>query len=36
MPPMYDPEQVAPMWQELANVGVRPLTTAEEVDGALG
>lgn len=36
MPPLYDPEQVKPMWQELANVGVRPLTTPAAVDEALG
>ena len=36
MPPLYDPEQVRPMWEELANVGVRPLTTAEDVDTVLG
>ena len=35
MPPMYDPDQVRPMWEELANVGVRPLTTAEAVDEVL-
>ncbi|MFM1920944.1 MAG: hypothetical protein RLZZ303_2578 [Candidatus Hydrogenedentota bacterium] len=35
MPPLYDPDQVRPMWEELANVGVRPLTTAEAVDEAL-
>lgn len=35
MPPLYDPEQVRPMWEELANVGVRPLTTSEEVDQVL-
>ena len=35
MPPIYDPEQVRPMWEELARVGVRPLTTAEEVDEVL-
>ena len=33
--PIYDPEAVAPMWQELAAVGVEPLTTPEQVDGAL-
>jgi len=33
---IYDPEAVAPMWQELAAVGVEPLTTPEQVDGALG
>ena len=35
MPPLYDPEQVRPMWEELANVGVRPLKTAQEVDEVL-
>lgn len=35
MPPMYDPEQVRPMWEELARVGVRPVTTAEAVDQVL-
>lgn len=35
MPPLYDPDQVRPMWEELANVGVRPLTTAEAVDEVL-
>lgn len=35
MPPMYDPDQVRPMWEELANVGVRPLTTAADVDAVL-
>lgn len=35
MPPMYDPEQVRPMWEELARVGVRPVTTPEEVDQVL-
>ena len=33
--PIYDPEAVAPMWQELAAVGVEPLTTPEQVDGVL-
>ena len=33
--PIYDPEAVAPMWQELAAVGVEPLTTPEQVDTAL-
>ncbi|MBI1317977.1 MAG: BrxA/BrxB family bacilliredoxin [Candidatus Hydrogenedens sp.] len=32
---MYDPEQVKPMWQELANVGVRPLNSADAVDAVL-
>ncbi len=35
MPPLYDPDQVRPMWEELANVGVRPLTTSEAVDEVL-
>ena len=33
--PIYDPEAVAPMWQELAAVGVEPLTTPDQVDAAL-
>ena len=36
LPPIYDPEAVAPMWQELAAVGVEPLTTPEQVDEVLG
>jgi len=36
LPPIYDPEAVAPMWQELAAVGVEPLTTPEQVDELLG
>ena len=35
LPPIYDPEAVAPMWQELAAVGVQPLNTPEQVDEAL-
>ena len=35
LPPIYDPEAVAPMWQELAAVGVEPLKTPEEVDQIL-
>ena len=35
MPPIYDPEAVKPMWQELAAVGVEPLQTPEQVDEAL-
>ena len=35
LPPIYDPEAVKPMWQELAAVGVEPLTTPEQVDEAL-
>lgn len=34
--PLYDPQAVAPMWQELAAAGVEPLTTPEKVDEALG
>ncbi len=33
--PIYDPEAIAPMWQDLAAVGVEPLTTPEEVDKVL-
>ncbi|HVQ28261.1 MAG TPA: BrxA/BrxB family bacilliredoxin [Vicinamibacteria bacterium] len=33
--PIYDPEAVAPMWQELAAVGVEPLTTPDQVGAAL-
>jgi putative YphP/YqiW family bacilliredoxin len=33
--PIYDPEAVAPMWQELVAVGVEALTTPEQVDAAL-
>jgi putative YphP/YqiW family bacilliredoxin len=36
LPPIYDPEAVAPMWQELAAVGVEPLKTPEQVDQLLG
>lgn len=36
MPPLYDPEAVKPMWEELAAVGVTPLTKPEEVDAVLG
>lgn len=35
LPPIYDREAVAPMWQELAAVGVEPLTTPEEVETLL-
>ena len=35
LPPIYDPEAVKPMWQELAAVGVEPLTTPEQVDDLL-
>jgi putative YphP/YqiW family bacilliredoxin len=33
--PIYDPEAVAPMWQELVAVGVESLSTPEQVDAAL-
>ena len=33
--PIYDPEAVKPMGQELAAVGVEPMTTPEAVDAAL-
>lgn len=36
LPPIYDPEAIAPLWQELAAVGVEPLTTPEQVDQLLG
>ena len=35
MQPFYDREAVKPMWEELAACGVKPLTTAAEVDEAL-
>jgi putative YphP/YqiW family bacilliredoxin len=35
LPPVYDRDAVAPLWQELAAVGVEPLTTPEEVDALL-
>ena len=35
LPPIYDPEAVKPMWQELAAVGVEPLNTPEQVDDVL-
>jgi putative YphP/YqiW family bacilliredoxin len=30
-PPIYDPEAVKPLWRELEQVGVKPISTAEEV-----
>jgi putative YphP/YqiW family bacilliredoxin len=36
MPPIYEPEAVRPMWEELTDVGIKPLTTAAEVDSVLG
>lgn len=35
LPPVYDREAVAPLWQELAAVGVEPLTTPDQVDALL-
>lgn len=35
MRPLYDPEAVRPMWEELQRVGVQPLTRPEEVDRVL-
>lgn len=35
MPPMYDPESVRPMVEELTTVGVKSLTTPEAVDEAV-
>src|SRR5437773_2347844 len=34
--PIYDREAVAPLWQELAAIGVEPLTSPEQVDEVLG
>lgn len=36
MDSLYDREMAAPMARELEDVGVKPLTTAEEVEKALG
>lgn len=36
LPPLYDPDSVRPMWEELAQCGVAPLNTPEEVDELLG
>lgn len=35
IPPTYDPEAVRPMWEELEQVGVKAIHTAEAVDEAL-
>ena len=32
MQSLYDKEMVKPMWQELADIGVKPLTNSNEVD----
>lgn len=34
-PPLYDPEAVRPMWEELAQCGVDPINTSEGVDAAI-
>ncbi|MBD3266297.1 BrxA/BrxB family bacilliredoxin [bacterium] len=36
MQSMYDPEMVRPMWEELEQVGIQPITSAEDVDRYLG
>ena len=35
MQALYDQETVRPMWEELQNIGIRPVKTADEVDEAL-
>ncbi len=35
MQALYDPKTVRPMWEELQNIGIRPVKTADEVDEAL-
>src|ERR1035441_4585484 len=35
MQPLYDPESVRPMWEELSQCGVTPLKSAEDVDAAV-
>lgn len=35
MQALYDPKTVRPMWEELQNIGIRPLRTAGEVDDAM-
>jgi len=35
MQPLYDPEAVRPMWEELAHCGVTPLKAAADVDAAV-
>lgn len=32
MPPVYDPESVRPMWEELQAVGIQPLSSPEAVE----
>ena len=35
MPPIYDPEAVKPMWEELVAAGIQPLKSPDEVDAVL-
>jgi putative YphP/YqiW family bacilliredoxin len=35
MQPLYDPEAVRPMWEELSQCGVKPLKAAADVDAAV-
>ncbi len=35
MQALYDPKTVRPMWEELQNIGIRPLKTAGDVDDAM-
>ena len=35
MQPIYDPESVRPMWEELSQCGVTPLKSAADVDAAV-
>lgn len=35
MQPLYDPEAVRPMWEELSQCGVEPVKTGDDVDAAL-
>ena len=35
MQPLYDPESVRPMWEELSQCGVKPLRAAADVDAAV-
>lgn len=36
LPPLYDPDSVRPMWEELSQCGVEPLRSPEDVDELLG
>lgn len=35
LPPLYDPQAVRPMWEELSKVGVKDVHTPEEIEGVL-